>query len=398
MAEALNDLKKKYKVHEETESYFKLRTENGNNKPYYEMSNFDEARIQKEEIAKQFGGEVEFEGSVKDFTVHTPYVKDGVRITVYRSKNCALVVAPSVFVYFHGGGNVVGSRKTVDTVCKIFSRDAPCVVVNVEYRCGPEHKYPANHEDAVCVVRWVKMNKGLIGAVNESTVGVGGDSAGGRLAASVCHEEYNINYQVLVYPSLDYRRKFNSDKEFEKGPVLSSEVLQWFNRNYINEADFEKPRASPLLYKSFNRCPPALIIMAELDMNRDHGYAYHEKLKEAGVKSQTFTVKGVTHGFFVMPALMWKCIVKTAVVAFDTVNWTRRINFDDDYVAFKTTRNPYEPHSIWTVALKHPNLREQAHYLISVCCLVTDTAIEQYILCERCGKMFLDLSSRYCFM
>ncbi|XP_071161591.1 ethyl acetate hydrolase-like [Mytilus galloprovincialis] len=307
MAEALNDLKKKYKVHEETESYFKLRTENGNNKPYYEMSNFDEARIQKEEIAKQFGGEVEFEGSVKDFTVPSPYVKDGVRITVYRSKNCALVVAPSVFVYFHGGGNVVGSRKTVDTVCKIFSRDAPCVVVNVEYRCGPEHKYPANHEDAVCVVRWVKMNKGLIGAVNESTVGVGGDSAGGRLAASVCHEEYNINYQVLVYPSLDYRRKFNSDKEFEKGPVLSSEVLQWFNRNYINEADFEKPRASPLLYKSFNKCPPALIIMAELDMNRDHGYAYHEKLKEAGVKSQTFTVKGVTHGFFVMPGHFKEC-------------------------------------------------------------------------------------------
>lgn len=75
MAEALNDLKKKYKVHEETESYFKLRTENGNNKPYYEMSNFDEARIQKEEIAKQFGGEVEFEGSVKDFTVPSPYVK-----------------------------------------------------------------------------------------------------------------------------------------------------------------------------------------------------------------------------------------------------------------------------------------------------------------------------------
>uniref|UniRef100_K1PRN0 Alpha/beta hydrolase fold-3 domain-containing protein n=1 Tax=Magallana gigas TaxID=29159 RepID=K1PRN0_MAGGI len=193
---SFDKFKPKYKIHEETENYFKLRAEAGA-KPYDQLT-VEEAREGNVANAKRFAGTTEFEGTVKEFTVPTKHCSDGIPITVYRSKHCDLCVAPSVFVYFHGGGNVVGCRQTVDTICRIFSRDAPCVVVNVEYRLAPEHRWPANHEDATCVVRWVKMNKSLLGACNESLVGVGGNSAGGQIAAMVCHYVEGIDYQVFT--------------------------------------------------------------------------------------------------------------------------------------------------------------------------------------------------------
>lgn len=270
----------------------------------------EEAREGNVANAKRFAGTTEFEGTVKEFTVPTKHCSDGIPITVYRSKHCDLCVAPSVFVYFHGGGNVVGCRQTVDTICRIFSRDAPCVVVNVEYRLAPEHRWPANHEDATCVVRWVKMNKSLLGATNESTVGVGGDSAGARLAATVCHDLPEIDYQVLVYPNVDLRRNYKSAEEFAEMPGLTKKMVDWFTEKYIDEKDITNPKASAILQKKFSGLPPALIILAELDQNRDQGYAYHEKLKEAGVKSQIFTVKGVTHGFFHLPGHFKECCLR----------------------------------------------------------------------------------------
>ncbi|XP_048732966.2 carboxylic ester hydrolase LipN-like isoform X6 [Ostrea edulis] len=305
---SFDKFKPKYKIHEETESYFKLRAEAGMKS--YDQVTVEEAREGNIANAKRFAGTTEFEGTVKEFSVPSKQCIDGIPITVYRSKHCDLCVAPSVFVYFHGGGNVVGCRQTVDTICRIFSRDAPCVVVNVEYRLAPEHRWPSNHEDAICVVRWVKMNKGLIGAVNESTVGVGGDSAGGRLAAMVCHDLPEINYQVLVYPSVDLRRNYKSAEEFAEMPGLTKKMTDWFMGHYIDHSDLSNARASPLLQTNFDTLPPALIIIAELDVLRDEGIAYHEKLKEEGVKSQIFTVKGVTHGFFHLPGHFKECCLR----------------------------------------------------------------------------------------
>lgn len=278
-------------------------------KPYDQLT-VEEAREGNVANAKRFAGTTEFEGTVKEFTVPTKHCSDGIPITVYRSKHCDLCVAPSVFVYFHGGGNVVGCRQTVDTICRIFSRDAPCVVVNVEYRLAPEHRWPANHEDATCVVRWVKMNKSLLGAVNRSTVGVGGDGEGSRMAALVCHEVPDLGYQVLVYPNVDLRRNYKSAEEFAEMPGLTKKMVDWFMDHYIDRSDLDNARASPLLHTNFNTLPPALIIIAELDALRDEGIAYHEKLKEAGVKSQIFTVKGVTHGFFHLPGHFKECCLR----------------------------------------------------------------------------------------
>ncbi|KAJ8308432.1 hypothetical protein KUTeg_013306, partial [Tegillarca granosa] len=291
MALEFDEIKKKYKFHEETESFFELKAKN-NIKPYTELS-LEEAREANLNGAKLFGGETEFDGTIKEYFVPSIDCEVLIPVTVYRSRKCSSVVNPSVFIYFHGGGNVVGTRQTVDTICKIFSRDAPCVVVNVEYRLGPEHRFPASCDDAKCVVRWAMMNKGLLGTPNNSVVGVGGDSAGGRLAAVVCHEVENIAYQVLIYPSIDFRRHlYKSTEEFTNMPGLTMDMVKWFNDRFIDESDFENPRAY---------LPPTLFILAELDMLKDQGVAYHEKLKEAGVKSQTFTVKGVPHGFFHLP-------------------------------------------------------------------------------------------------
>ncbi|XP_033733979.1 AB hydrolase superfamily protein C1039.03-like isoform X1 [Pecten maximus] len=297
----LEELKQKYKFHDETLSYFKLRAEAGFGS-YPNAPSVEAARDINLQVTKKFAGEIEFDGSEKEFNVPSPYVPDGIPVTVYKSKNCSLVVAPSIFVFFHGGGNVVGSRQTCDVICKLFSRDAPCVVVNVEYRLGPEHLFPASNDDAKCVVRWVSMNKSLLGAVNNSTVGVGGDSAGGQLAATVAHQLHSVvNYQILIYPNVDYRRQYASQEEFENFPGLSKEMTQWFSKNYIDDSKKETVLASPILNEKFNCLPPAMIILAEFDVLRDAGYAYHEKLKKAGIRSQTFCVKGVTHGFFHLP-------------------------------------------------------------------------------------------------
>ncbi|XP_021353653.1 AB hydrolase superfamily protein C1039.03-like isoform X2 [Mizuhopecten yessoensis] len=303
----LDELKQKYKFHEETLSYFKLRAEAGFGS-YPNAPSIEAARDINLQVTKKFAGEVEFEGSVKEFIVPSTHVKAGIPVTVYRSKQCSLVGAPSIFVFFHGGGNVVGSRQTCDVICKIFSRDAPCVVVNVEYRLGPEHRFPASNDDAKCVVRWVNFNKSLIGAVNDSTIGVGGHSAGGRLAAVVSQQLRTIiDYQVLIYPNVDYTQKYPSQEEFENFPGLSKEMTQWFSENYIDESDKESVLASPLLNEKFNCLPPALIILAEFDVLKDAGVAYHNKLKKAGIPSQTHCVRGVTHGFFHLPGHFKEC-------------------------------------------------------------------------------------------
>lgn len=113
-----------------------------------------------------------------------------------------------------------------------------------------------------------------------------------------------------MYPNVDLRRNYKSAEEFAEMPGLTKKMVDWFTEKYIDEKDITNPKASAILQKKFSGLPPALIILAELDQNRDQGYAYHEKLKEAGVKSQIFTVKGVTHGFFHLPGHFKECCLR----------------------------------------------------------------------------------------
>lgn len=288
---------KKYYVHPETIEFFKARLAD-NPKPYYEIG-VEEARKTSIEAAAKYGGFVDLEGNETEYIIPSPYDKDGIPVTVYKPISCDKLDAPGIVVYFHGGGNTVGCRKTHESVCKIIARDTPCIVVNVEYRLAPEHKFPANVDDCKCAVEWVAANKTTIGGKPGSKLGVCGDSAGGKLAAIVCHEVTKlVDFAVLVYPSVSYKDHFPSQKEFENGPVLSKEVMAWFVEQYIEDADKSNPRASVILNKDFSYLPPTQIIVADLDPLRDGCYAYYEKLKDAGVKVDLKTIKGVPHAFW----------------------------------------------------------------------------------------------------
>lgn len=212
------------------------------------------------------------------------------------------------FVYFHGGGWVVGNLDMVDVPCRLITNRAECVVVSVDYRLAPENKFPAPLEDAYAVVNWVSEHGATIG-VDETRVAVGGDSAGGNLAAAVSLMAKdkggpNLSLQLLVYPNLNYSFDTESYLEFAEGYLLTTKDLEWFWNHYLrNEEDGKNPYTSPLLAEDLSGLPPALVITAEYDQLRDEGEAYGKRLQEAGVPTEITRYDGMIHNFYLMPAV-----------------------------------------------------------------------------------------------
>jgi len=291
---------KKYYVHPETIAFFLARAAE-NPKPYYDVG-VEEARRTSLEVCTKYSGPDNFDGTETEVIIPSPEVPEGLPSSVYRPKACDNLEAPPIVVYFHGGGNTVGSRKSHEATCKAIASQVPCIFVNVEYRLSPEHKYPANLDDTVVAVTWVAANKTAVGGTSSSKLGVSGDSAGARLAAVACHEiKQGIDFEVLVYPSVG-GGPWPSMQEFEEGPVLAKPTYEWFLAQYgVPESEYGSARASVILNKDFSYLPPTLIIVADLDPLRDGCYAYHEKLKEAGVKVELKTIKGVPHAFWNLP-------------------------------------------------------------------------------------------------
>lgn len=213
-----------------------------------------------------------------------------------------------VLVYFHGGGFVTGDLDMVDGPCRMIANRAECVVVSVDYRLSPEHKFPAPLEDAYAAVKWIAENGETI-SVDSNRLAVGGDSAGGNLAAAVSlmAKDKNgpvISYQLLVYPTLNYSFDTESYLAFEEGYLLSTKDLEWFWNHYLqDEKDGINPYASPLLAEDLSGLPPALIIVAEFDQLRDDGEAYGKRLKEAGIPTEITRYEGMIHNFYLMPAV-----------------------------------------------------------------------------------------------
>ncbi|XP_052766599.1 esterase LipI-like isoform X2 [Mya arenaria] len=288
----------KYKPHKETLDFFLARAADGV-QPYFEIG-VDKARQASIEASEKYGGSVDLDGKEFELTVPSPYNKDGIQVTVYAPSSCKADDSPTILAYFHGGGNVIGCRKTHQTICKIIAKESPCIVVNVEYRLGPEHRFPANHDDAKTLVQWLAKNKAAVGGDAGSRLGVCGDSAGGRISAVVCHEAADIiDFAVLIYPSVGLTNPFPSIEEFKDGPVLSTPIRTWFMENYFErKSDMGTPRASPLQHADFGKLPPTLIIVAELDPLRDGCHAYEEKLRTAGIPVELQTIKGVPHAFW----------------------------------------------------------------------------------------------------
>jgi len=208
-----------------------------------------------------------------------------------------------VLVYFHGGGWVLGDLESHDRVCRALANGAGCVVVSIDYRLAPEHVFPAGAMDCYAATQWVAENAASFGA-DRSRMAVGGDSAGGNLAAAVSLMARDrggpaINFQLLLYPVPDCALDTPSQKEFtEDGYVLSRADMEWFWKNYLDRAaEKNNPYACPLRAKNLSGLPPALVLTASHDPLRDEGERFAERLIAAGVKVTCTRYEGVTHGF-----------------------------------------------------------------------------------------------------
>jgi len=227
-----------------------------------------------------------------------------VRARCYRPPGEKPGEALPVVVYFHGGGWTCGDLDTHDSVCRGIAVHGRCTVVAVDYRLGPEHKFPAAAEDAIAAVKWVSANAGSL-RVDASRLAVAGESAGGNLAAvaaiALRDSGPPIAMQVLVYPVVDQASDTDSLRRFARGYSLTAELLRWYQNQYLrDDGDRADWRASPLLARDHSRLPPAYIVTAGFDPLRDEGKAYADRLEQAGVSVVYECFEGMIHGFLPM--------------------------------------------------------------------------------------------------
>ena len=210
-----------------------------------------------------------------------------------------------VLVYYHGGGWVFGDIDSVDATCRKLAVGAGCVVVNVEYRLAPEHRFPAAADDAYAAIAYVASHPPEFG-VDPNRIAVGGDSAGGNLAAVAClmarvNRGPAIALQLLVYPVTDYDDIRPSMHEFADGHLLTRAGVDYFWSHYAaSPAAARHPYASPINSVSLRGLPPAMVITAECDPIRDQGEAYALRLQEEGVPVTLKRYEGAIHAFFSM--------------------------------------------------------------------------------------------------
>lgn len=222
-----------------------------------------------------------------------------IALRIYRSKLNGL---QPTLIYFHGGGWVGGDLDTHDGLCRAIANAAECTVISIAYRLAPEHKYPAAADDAFAATCWARQHAAELN-IDGSRIAVGGDSAGGNLAAVVSllirdHQLPNPCLQVLLYPIIAYDLTTGSYQEFAEGYSLTRAGMQWFWRHYLpREEDAEQSYAAPLKATDLRGLPPALVITAEYDVLRDEGEDYAARLSAAGVSTEFTRYNGMIHGF-----------------------------------------------------------------------------------------------------
>lgn len=208
-----------------------------------------------------------------------------------------------ILVFFHGGGWVVGDLESHDAPCRALANGAGCIVIAIDYRLAPEHKFPAPADDCYGATKWVVLNAASFGG-DPKRIAVGGDSAGGNLAAAVAQMATDrgaptIKYQLLIYPVTNYSYDTASYKNNGENYLLTKNSMQWFWNHYLsNPNDGENPYASPLRGQRLSNLPPAWVMTAEFDPLRDEGEAYAKRMKDAGVSVEYTDYKGMIHGFF----------------------------------------------------------------------------------------------------
>ncbi|WP_230203592.1 alpha/beta hydrolase [Bacillus massiliigorillae] len=265
----------------------------------------EENRARSAELRK-LAGPPESVANIEEFMIP---VKNGeIKARIYTPEGQGLL---PIFIYLHGGGWVMGDLDTVDSPCRNIANLAKCIVVSVDYRLAPENKFPIPLEDCYEAATWV-ADYAREWNGDPTRIAIGGDSAGGNLAAAVTMKARNQGgptfvSQVLIYPVMDFSFNTPSYKENGEGYFLTYANMVYFTEHYLTKIEDKlHTYAAPLLAESLSKLPPALVITAEYDPLRDEGLAYSNRLQSAGVEVESTCYEGMIHGFFWMAGIMDK--------------------------------------------------------------------------------------------
>lgn len=234
-----------------------------------------------------------------------PGLPDPIPLRIYTPREPAAGEQLPILVYLHGGGFVVGSLDSYDSLCRALANRADCIVVSVDYRLAPEHKFPAAVEDCVEALNWVAENAGEFDG-DAARIAIAGDSAGGNLAAVTAivardDEAPALCSQILVYPVAAGTPDSYSHHAFAEKLLLTRRNILWFYDQYLNgPEEATDPRFAPLETVDLSGLPPTLLIVAGYDPLRDEGLAYGERLRLAGVDVTVSNYEGMIHGFLTM--------------------------------------------------------------------------------------------------
>ncbi|MFI7667184.1 alpha/beta hydrolase [Nocardia sp. NPDC049526] len=242
-------------------------------------------------------------GQVEERSVPGPAGAPEVRVRMYWPAEYDADLP--VVMFCHGGGFVICDLDSHDQLCRAMSNGVGAIVVSVDYRQAPEHRFPAAAEDAYAVLKWIAAQASSFGG-DPARIGVAGDSSGGNLAAVtalMARDRHGpaIAHQLLVYPMLDPVRDTVSYRENAYGYFVTDDHLRWYWEQYLaSAADADNPYAAPPRAADLSGLPPAYILTAEFDPLRDEGEAYGRRLRDAGVETVTIRYDGQFHGFFSM--------------------------------------------------------------------------------------------------
>jgi len=241
-----------------------------------------------------------------DSVTHIASPGEGVPpLTLVRPRCAVAGVTIPAIVYLHGGGWCVGDLGSYEPFCRQLANALNATIIYVDYRLAPEHPFPAAFNDTRSALAWVRRNAGHL-MIDPGRIGIGGDSAGGNLAAAACiaaREAYEtpLWIQILIYPALDMLACLASHQEFSEGYLLTADLYAWYRRNYVG--GFSKPghwRLSPLFIHDPSGLPPAVILYAGFDPLRDEAIAYADRMRRAGVAVECIGFSDMIHGFMTM--------------------------------------------------------------------------------------------------
>jgi acetyl esterase len=277
------------------------------NRPPIESMPLADARALYEESFTRLGGAPLEVGRVRDIEVPGP--RGPIPVRVYMPEGTT--EPPPLFVYYHGGGWVNGSRESYDAVCRVLTRESRCAVASVDYRRAPEHPAPQPFEDCFAATTWLAAHGAELGA-DPSRLAVGGDSAGGGLAANVAIKARDdggprIAFQMLVYPAVDHDVTSASYLAYKEGHFLTGERMAFYDRCHVPQRELlDVPYVLASRAATLRGLPPALIILAECDPLHDQGVAWAERLRVDGVPAELKVYPGMIHAFFSFMAIFDK--------------------------------------------------------------------------------------------